>query len=123
MVLSLAGHKATVVHDGLKGLETFGAENPDIVLCDIGLPGIDGYEVARRLRANVAGGHTPLIALSGYGSENDIETAINAGFDDYLVKPINLALIQETIKKASRMMDKGDQTVLPLGENSTLKPV
>ena len=107
MVLGLAGHTIAVAHDGLRGLEMFGAENPDIVLCDIGLPGIDGYEFARQIRAKAAGEHVYLIALSGYGSQNDVETAIKAGFDEYLVKPVNLTAIQETINKAFESRYKG----------------
>jgi signal transduction histidine kinase/ActR/RegA family two-component response regulator len=101
MALSLAGHTFAIAHDGLRGLEMFEAENPDFVLCDIGLPGIDGYEFARQVRAKAAGEHAYLIALSGYGSLKDVENAIKAGFNDYLVKPINLALIQDTMNKAS----------------------
>ncbi len=62
---------------------------PDIALVDIGLPGIDGYEVARRIRQNPKCKDTVLIALTGFGQQTDVEKAIAAGFDSHLVKPID----------------------------------
>ena len=66
------------------------ASRPNIVLCDIGLPDIDGMEVARRLRAHRELGAVQLIALTGYGQAEDIRRAIDAGFDAHLTKPVEL---------------------------------
>ncbi|MDC0739722.1 ATP-binding protein [Polyangium mundeleinium] len=80
------GHEVRVVHDGLTALTAAGEQRPDVVFLDIGLPGMDGYEVARRLRAS---GHCPaeLVALTGYGQESDRRQTAAAGFTQHLVKP------------------------------------
>jgi len=88
-LLRLHGHDVTVALDGLDGMERFDAVLPRVVLCDIGLPGIDGYEVARRVRAR---GHEPrpiLVAVTGYGGTQASEDAIAAGFDRHVVKPVD----------------------------------
>lgn len=85
------GHKFLWAANGLSGLEVAAAERPDLVLLDINLPDIDGYEVARRLRAN---GHTPLqapiIALTANALRGDAEKALAAGCDVYMAKPVNI---------------------------------
>jgi signal transduction histidine kinase/ActR/RegA family two-component response regulator len=86
--LALSGHEVLEGHDGATGLAKAAAEMPDIVLIDIGLPDIDGYEVARRLRASPSNGRVPLIALSGYGQAADLKRAFEAGFDSHLTKPV-----------------------------------
>jgi len=63
---------------------------PDVVLLDIGLPGIDGYEAARRIRAQDSARHVTLIAITGWGQEKDKRRASEAGFDDHWVKPVSL---------------------------------
>jgi CheY-like chemotaxis protein len=72
---------------------------PDLVLLDMGLPGIDGYEVARRLRAGAKTRHTVLIALTGWGQEKDRQRAMDAGFDAHIVKPVGLELLMETVNR------------------------
>jgi PAS domain S-box-containing protein len=86
-LLELEGHRVTVARDGPQGLEAAAREQPDVVLCDVGLPTIDGYVVAARLRA----AHNPalLIALTGYASPEDAERARQAGFDHHLAKPVD----------------------------------
>jgi signal transduction histidine kinase/DNA-binding response OmpR family regulator len=89
-LLALAGHEVQVAHDGPAGLaavETFG---PEVVLLDIGLPGMDGYEVCRRLRALPDGQHILLAATTGYDRAEDRGRARAAGFDCHLVKPVDL---------------------------------
>ena len=66
------------------------AFRPQVVLCDIGLPDVDGLEVARRLRSREGAAHMRLIALTGYGQPDDIRHALDAGFEAHLTKPINL---------------------------------
>ncbi|HEY8926200.1 MAG TPA: response regulator, partial [Polyangia bacterium] len=76
--------------DGPRALASAAAFAPDVVLLDIGLPLMDGYEVARRLRQRTEGRPPRLLALTGYGQDKDRATALAAGFDDHLVKPVDL---------------------------------
>jgi CheY-like chemotaxis protein/two-component sensor histidine kinase len=84
------GYKVELAATGPQGLEKARRFLPQVVLCDIGLPGLDGYSVARQLRGELAVDKMVLIAVSGYGQEEDQERAKNAGFDAYLIKPISL---------------------------------
>jgi two-component system CheB/CheR fusion protein len=88
--LQLKGHVIVSAPDGLAGLAIIEREHPDVALIDIGLPKIDGYEVARRIRAGKSSAAIKLIALTGYGQPDDVEAALRAGFDHHLVKPVNL---------------------------------
>jgi NO-binding membrane sensor protein with MHYT domain/CheY-like chemotaxis protein len=96
-VLELAGHRVIAVKDGVDGLDQIVGTCPDIALVDIGLPGIDGYEIARRAR--IAGSRAFLVALTGYGLAADRERARKAGFDLHVAKPAAmmslLALVAE----------------------------
>lgn len=85
--LSLDDHEVLVAHDGPSGIETARASSPEIVLCDIGLPGMDGYEVARAFRADDALRGSALVALTGYALAEDRRKALEAGFDRHLAKP------------------------------------
>jgi signal transduction histidine kinase len=87
-LLTLEGHTVATAHDGSTGLSRALAGNFDVVICDIGLPGLDGYEVLGRLRSAQAGSRPYAIALSGYCQAEDRARALDAGFDQYLVKPI-----------------------------------
>ncbi len=97
LVLAAAGHDVRTVHDGAAALETLATYAADLVLLDIGLPGMDGYTVAREIRGRFTDRGTRLYALTGYGREEDRTLARNAGFDLHLTKPIDpqrlLALI------------------------------
>ena len=88
LLLQFSGHEALEACDGSEGLRAAAEEKPDVAVIDIGLPGTDGYEVARRLRADPATRSIPLIALTGYGQEEDRRRALEAGFDLHLVKPV-----------------------------------
>jgi PAS domain S-box-containing protein len=88
LLLELSGHAVEIAHDGQRGLEAARRFHPDVVLCDIGLPGgLDGYEVARQMRQDPALQGVRLIALTGYGQEDDQRRAREAGFDIHLTKP------------------------------------
>src|SRR5450830_592723 len=89
-MLDAYGYAVQQAADGLQGLRMALAQVPDVALVDIGLPGIDGYEVARRLRADESTRHLKLIALTGYGLEEDQRRVLDAGFDLHLVKPVDL---------------------------------
>lgn len=97
MMLALNGHDVRIAPDGRSAVAEAAGFGPDVVLCDIGLPGMDGYEVASRLRQQSALARTRLVAVSGYGQDRDRERATAAGFDEHLTKPVEpdvlLALI------------------------------
>jgi len=87
--LELEAHDVTMAHDGQAGLEAMLAHDYDVVVCDIGLPGMDGLEVLARLRASGKAAQPLAIGLSGYGQAEDRSRALAAGFDHYLVKPVS----------------------------------
>ena len=88
-LLRLGGHQIRIAYDGTAALEAAETFRPQAVVLDLGLPGIDGYEVARRLREDGANSATLLIALSGYGRQEDIDRSGEVGFDHHLVKPVD----------------------------------
>lgn len=97
-LLEVMGHEVHLAQDGISGAAQAIEIRPDICLVDIGLPGIDGYEVARRVRATPEGKDIFLVALSGYGAPENVAESSNAGFDLHLVKPIDLAGIERVMK-------------------------
>ena len=99
LLLRLAGHEVQVAHDGLQALRVFDEFAPQVAFIDQGLPGIDGFEVARRLRKNGDAG-ARLIALSGYGRDEDKARAREAGFDDHLTKPVEERVVNEILAHA-----------------------
>ena len=101
-VLELAGHEVHVALDGPNGLEAARCLRPDVVLCDIGLPGMDGYDVAKALRREPALRNTFIVALTGHALPDDRRCASEAGFDAHLAKPATIARIQEVIGRALR---------------------
>lgn len=96
-ILNLYGHEVYEAADGLSGAELAISMGPDIALIDIGLPGIDGYEVARRVRASPLGRQMKLVAFTGYGQEEDLQRAKLAGFDACLVKPLEPAVLERIL--------------------------
>lgn len=97
MLLRLLGNETTTAGDGPKGLEKARSFHPDVILLDIGLPGMDGYEVARRLRELPTMSKTLLIALTGHGREEDQQRSLASGFDAHLVKPVDLESLQKML--------------------------
>ncbi|MBI1990843.1 MAG: response regulator, partial [Betaproteobacteria bacterium] len=96
-ILTLYGHEVYEAADGLSGAELAISICPDIALIDIGLPGIDGYEVARRVRASPGARQMKLVAFTGYGQEEDLQRARLAGFDACLVKPLELGALERIL--------------------------
>ena len=96
--LELLGHRTRVAHDGPAALRVMADFKPDLALLDIGLPVMDGYELARRLRQEPSLAHTRLVAVTGYGQDSDRRRSKEAGFDAHLVKPIQLPDLAELIK-------------------------
>jgi len=97
MLLSLLGAEVRLAHDGPEALAAFACYLPQFVLLDIGMPGMDGYEVARRLRESPQEPRAALVALTGWGQDEDRRRAREAGFDHHLVKPADLEALQSII--------------------------
>jgi len=97
--LAAMGHKTRVAFDGPSGLDAAAGFAPDIAFLDIGLPAMDGYELAKKMRAELAFPRLRLVALTGYGQDSDRERSAEAGFDSHMVKPINLTAVASTIKR------------------------
>jgi CheY-like chemotaxis protein len=97
MLLEAAGHSVVIEHEPLRALERARTDALQVCLLDIGLPGMDGYELARRLRAQPATAHALLVAITGYGQDSDRQLASEAGFDRHLVKPIDLDTLQAAL--------------------------
>ena len=88
--LEMAGHRVLRADGGKAALATTRAERPDVVLLDLGMPDLDGYEAARQIRAEPWGASILLIAVSGWGRDDDQRRSAEAGFDAHLVKPVDL---------------------------------
>jgi CheY-like chemotaxis protein/two-component sensor histidine kinase len=89
MLLRLGGHEVTTAYDGLEAVEQAEKHKPDVMLLDIGLPGMNGYDVCRAIRQQAWGKPIRIIALTGWGQDQDRQNAREAGFDDHLVKPVD----------------------------------
>ena len=98
-LLQLMGHEVRIAGDGPSALEMLAEFTPDVALIDIGLPQMSGYEVARRIRDQLQSRHTLLVAQTGWGREEDLQRAREAGFDHHLVKPINHQLLREILDR------------------------
>jgi CheY-like chemotaxis protein len=95
VLLRLEGHQVRVAHDGLGALAAAQAELPEIVILDLGMPKMDGYEVARRLREQPPLGEVLLVALTGWAQEEDRRRCYEAGFDGHLPKPVDLQALRQ----------------------------
>ena len=99
MVLQLSGHETASVYTAADALEHAAVFKPDVVLLDIGLPGMDGYEVAQRLRELPGLRGIKLVAVTGYGRSDDRLRARDAGFDDHLTKPVEFEVLDRTLAR------------------------
>jgi CheY-like chemotaxis protein len=97
MILKLNGHETASVYTAASALERAAAFRPDVVLLDIGLPGMDGYEVAQKMRELPGLRDIRLVAVTGYGRSDDRLRARDAGFDDHLTKPVEFAVLERTL--------------------------
>jgi CheY-like chemotaxis protein len=99
-LLGLMGHDARVAHDGHGGYRQTQEFLPDLVLLDIGLPGMNGHEVARAIRATAGLEQVLLVALTGWGAESDMTQSHEAGFDQHLTKPVSLGALEQALAAA-----------------------
>lgn len=97
MLLRVMGHDVQTAHDGLEALAAADAYLPDLILLDIGLPGLNGYGVAEEVRSRSTLPEVKIVALTGYGSEEDLRLSAKAGFDAHLVKPVNLESLEQLL--------------------------
>ena len=101
MLLEASGHRVAIEHGGRRALERANSELPDVCLLDIGLPEMDGHELAQRLRAEPATAKVVLIAVTGYGQEDDQRKALAAGFDHHLTKPVDIRKLASILAQVS----------------------
>jgi signal transduction histidine kinase len=107
MLLSLLGHQTLMAHDGKTAVDVALRERPDVVLLDIGLPGLNGYQVCRNLRGHGLT-HELIVAITGYSQTADRQQADEAGFDGHLVKPVSLPTIEQLLaRRAARLAATG----------------
>src|SRR5262249_13393655 len=97
LLLEFLGQDVQQAHDGISGLEIAETYRPDLVLLDLGLPQMDGYEVASRLRQRPQLSHTVVVAMTGYGSDADRRRSLEAGCHHHLTKPVDLRTIQDVL--------------------------
>ena len=97
--LDASGYETLVAFDAPAALEVVDDFRPDVMLIDIGLPVMDGYDLARQLRANPRLAATRLIAVTGYGQESDRQRAFAAGFNEHMVKPIDLDRLEVMLRE------------------------
>jgi two-component system, chemotaxis family, CheB/CheR fusion protein len=109
MLLSHWGHDVKSAADGPTAIETAAAQHPDVVLLDIGLPGMSGYEVAEQIRANPALSDTILVAMTGYGQAEDKRRSRQAGITLHLVKPVEPPLLQKLLSSLGEARGGGDR--------------
>ena len=98
-LLELWGHEVFTAETGVQGLELARSERPEVILLDIGLPDLDGYEVARVLRSEPETASLTVVAVSGYGQPSDRRQSLERGFDDHLVKPVEPAVLRELLER------------------------
>lgn len=99
ILLELSGHTVTIAHSGNEGIEQARRNRPQVVVCDIGLPGANGYDVARTLRSDPDTHSIYMIAMTGYGQDEDKREAIAAGFDQHLTKPIAIDALEHLLTR------------------------
>ena len=101
MLLTMMGHETLTAHDGLEALDAAAAFRPDVIFLDVGMPKLNGYEVARRIRQQAWGKDMVLIALTGWGQEEDKRRSLEAGLDAHLVKPVLPAALEKLLAGAT----------------------
>lgn len=104
MLFKLHGHETRIAYDGQQAIEVGEQFRPDLVLMDLRMPRLDGLEACRRMRHLAWGTHPTIIAVTGFGEREDRSRTAAAGFDGYLVKPVDFHTINETIAQAQQKL-------------------
>jgi PAS domain S-box-containing protein len=112
-LIELWGHEVYTAFEASAALDLFDRRSPDVIVSDVGLPRMDGYELARRVRARPGGRRTVLVALSGYGRDGDKRAAHDAGFDHHIVKPPDLTKLAELLEQVAA--ERGAETEASAG--------
>jgi PAS domain S-box-containing protein len=105
LLLRHLGVQVSVAYDGKTALEEFATHRPSVVFVDIGMPQMDGYELARRLRERFADDSTLIVGLSGWGQEEDLRRGRDAGFDHHLIKPADISALRALLEQCAQSMD------------------
>jgi CheY-like chemotaxis protein len=120
LLLQLAGHTTFLAHDGPEALKAAAEFKPDVVLLDLGLPGMDGFEVARAMRRMPEVGHPVLVAVTGWGGPDDRARTKQAGFDEHLTKPVDISMIELLLTALPKRRAAGDDGSPPVENGHTL---
>jgi CheY-like chemotaxis protein len=115
MLVTMSGHETRKAHDGIEAIEAAEQWRPDAILLDIGLPGMNGYEVCRRIRETPWGKNMFLVALTGWGQEEDRHRSEEAGFDAHMVKPADHDVLMKMLASLP--------TAVEIGRNDPLAPL
>jgi PAS domain S-box-containing protein len=105
----MSGHDVRTAHDGPTALQATDDYRPDVLLLDIGLPGLDGYEVAKRIREHPTRKNIVLVAMTGYGQETDRQRSQEAGFDHHLVKPVDFGKVREILATLTKRLSDAER--------------
>jgi PAS domain S-box-containing protein len=120
LLLQLAGHTTFLAHDGPEALKAAAEFKPDVVLLDLGLPGMDGFEVARAMRRMPELGHPVLVAVTGWGGPEDRLRSKQAGFDEHFTKPVDISMIELLLSTLPVRSADGDGGSPPVENGHTL---
>jgi CheY-like chemotaxis protein len=99
LLLKFKGHEVRTAQDGVAGMQTAAAFQPDLILLDIGMPGLNGYDVCRRIRKEPWGKSVCIVALTGWGQDEDKRRSAEAGFNGHLVKPVELGALEKLLSE------------------------
>lgn len=108
MMLQLSGHEVSMAHDGVQAIELARQYQPDVAFLDLGMPKLNGYDAARSIRQHGWGKKITLIALTGWGQEEDKRRTREAGFDDHVVKPIDFSHLEQLLEKVANGKSRND---------------
>ncbi|HEV2853470.1 MAG TPA: ATP-binding protein [Thermoanaerobaculia bacterium] len=109
MLLTLQGSEVRTAYDGLEAVAAAADFKPDVILSDIGMPGLDGYQAAQRIREQFHGKRAVLVAMTGWGQEDDKRRSMEAGFDFHLVKPVDLAVLEQLLDSFDALVGKAGE--------------
>ena len=101
-LLRILGNDVCTAYEGLQALAVAENYRPEVILLDLGLPGINGFEVAKQMRLSPVLAGTTIVAITGFGTENDRRLSRDAGFDYHLVKPVNFTILQRLLAQRSK---------------------